>query len=31
MLYPNRNHAISGGNTRAHLFEMITRFLEERL
>ncbi|MDX2192563.1 MAG: S9 family peptidase [Gemmatimonadales bacterium] len=29
--YPNRNHGIFGGNTRRHLFEMIERFLDEKL
>lgn len=31
MEYPNRNHGIFGGNTRRHLFETMTRFLQERL
>jgi dipeptidyl-peptidase-4 len=31
MLYPNRNHSISGGNTSAHLYAMMTRFVEEHL
>lgn len=30
-LYPNRTHALSGGNTRVHLFDRITRYLLERL
>lgn len=30
-LYTNRNHGISGGNTRLHLFQRIERFLDERL
>lgn len=29
--YPNRNHNISGGNTRFHLYTMITRFVMENL
>lgn len=29
--YPNRNHSIYGGNTRLHLFTMITEFIEENL
>lgn len=29
--YPNRNHGIYGGNTRYHLFEMMTDFLLENL
>jgi dipeptidyl-peptidase-4 len=31
MLYPNRTHSISGGNTQAHLYDMMTRFVKERL
>nr|MCU0648950.1 S9 family peptidase [Gemmatimonadaceae bacterium] len=31
LLYPNRTHSISGGNTSAHLFESVTRFLLEHL
>jgi dipeptidyl-peptidase-4 len=31
MLYPNRTHAIAGGNTRVHLFDMLTAFVEEEL
>ncbi|MGE3527257.1 MAG: S9 family peptidase, partial [Gemmatimonadales bacterium] len=31
MEYPNRNHGISGGNTRQHLFTLITRYLDEHL
>ena len=30
-IYPNKNHGIYGGNTRNHLFEMITDFLKENL
>lgn len=29
--YPNRNHGIYGGNTRLHLYTMMTKFLEENL
>ena len=29
--YPNRNHSIYGGNTRHHLFEMMTKFILENL
>lgn len=29
--YPNRNHGIYGGNTRVHLFNMITDFIEKNL
>ena len=31
MVYPNRNHSISGGTTRQHLFTLLTRFVEENL
>lgn len=31
MLYPNRNHRISGGNTSHHLYRMITHYFEEHL
>jgi len=30
-IYPNKNHGIYGGNTRNHLFEMISSFLKENL
>lgn len=29
--YPNKNHNISGGNTRLHLFTMISQFVTENL
>jgi len=29
--YPNRNHGIYGGNTRMHLYRMMTHFLEDNL
>jgi len=29
--YPNRNHGIYGGNTRLHLYQMMTAFVEENL
>ena len=29
--YPNRNHGISGGNTRLHLYQMMTDFLLKNL
>lgn len=29
--YPNRNHGIYGGNTRLHLFSMMTNYLLEKL
>src|SRR5690606_17613609 len=31
MLYPNRNHSISGGNTSLHLYTMMTEWLERNL
>lgn len=31
MIYPNRNHGIHGGNTRMHLYELMTDFLERSL
>ncbi len=31
MEYPNRNHAIAGGSTRQHLFELLTRYLRNNL
>lgn len=31
LVYPNRTHAITGGNTSVHLFEQLTRFVKERL
>ncbi|HEY7878974.1 MAG TPA: prolyl oligopeptidase family serine peptidase, partial [Gemmatimonadaceae bacterium] len=31
MVYPNRTHAIAGGNTRDQLYETLTRFIEEQL
>jgi dipeptidyl-peptidase-4 len=31
MVYPGRNHGIYGGNTRLHLFTMLTDFIEESL
>lgn len=30
-VYPDRNHGIYGGNTRLHLFEMMTEWLERKL
>ncbi|MEI6574818.1 MAG: S9 family peptidase [Bacteroidota bacterium] len=29
--YPNRNHGISGGNTRMHLYKMLTDFIQQNL
>lgn len=29
--YPNRNHGIYGGNTRFHLYQMMTNFVEKNL
>lgn len=31
MIYPNRNHGISGGGARLHLYEKMTAFLEKNL
>ncbi len=31
MVYPNRNHSISGGTTRQHLYTLLTKFVEENL
>jgi len=31
LLYPNRTHSISGGNTQTHLFDSLTRFVTENL
>jgi dipeptidyl-peptidase 4 len=31
MFYPNRNHSIRGGNTRLHLFRMMTDFIQQNL
>lgn len=31
MLYPNKTHSISGANTQAHLFGMMTRFVLDNL
>ena len=31
LLYPNRTHSISGGNSQAHLFDSLTRFVTENL
>jgi dipeptidyl-peptidase-4 len=31
MEYPNRNHGIFGGNTRRHLFELLTKYLDEHV
>lgn len=31
MIYPNRNHGISGGNARIHLYTLMTKFLNEKL
>jgi dipeptidyl-peptidase-4 len=29
--YPNKNHGISGGNTRQHLYQMWLDFLQKNL
>ncbi len=31
MLYPNRNHGISGGNASRHLYSLMARYFEENL
>jgi dipeptidyl-peptidase-4 len=31
LLYPNRTHSISGGNTSFHLYTMFTKFIKENL
>jgi dipeptidyl-peptidase-4 len=31
MIYPNRTHSISGGMTSLHLFDLMTRYLDEHL
>lgn len=31
MIYPDRNHSISGGNTSLHLYGLMTRYLDEHL
>ena len=31
MYYPDKNHGISGGNTRIHLYNLITNFLLKNL
>ncbi len=31
MMYPNKNHGIYGGNTRYHLFKLLTEYVEENL
>jgi dipeptidyl-peptidase-4 len=31
MFYPNRNHGISGGNAKIHLYTMMTNFLNDKL
>lgn len=31
MLYPGRTHSLSGGNSRTHLYTMLTRFVDETL
>ena len=30
-IYPNKNHSIYGGNTRWHLYNLMTNFIEEKL
>lgn len=31
MVYPDKNHGISGGNTRNHLYQKMTNFINEKL
>ena len=31
MSYPNRTHSLGGGNTRRHLYGLLTRYLEENM
>jgi len=31
MIYPDKNHGIYGGNTRYHLYELMTKFIKEKL
>ncbi|KAA9331688.1 S9 family peptidase [Hymenobacter busanensis] len=31
LYYPNRNHGISGGNTRLHLYRQMTNFIQQNL
>jgi len=31
MTYPNRTHGIFGGNTPRHLYELLTRYVLEKL
>ena len=31
MIYPNKNHGISGGNTRLHIYSKILKFVKENL
>jgi len=31
MLYPKRDHSLTGGKTRLHLFRLLTRFVEDHL
>ncbi|HEX6590246.1 MAG TPA: DPP IV N-terminal domain-containing protein [Longimicrobiales bacterium] len=31
MVYPNRNHSIAGGNTRVHLYDLMTDWVHEHL
>ena len=30
-VYPDKNHGIYGGNTRLHLYEMMTKWVQENL
>ena len=31
MMYPDKNHGISGGNTRLHIYSLMTNFIVEKL
>ena len=31
MLYPSRTHSIAGGNSRTHLFTLLTNFVDQNL
>jgi dipeptidyl-peptidase-4 len=31
MIYPDKNHGIYGGNTRMHLYQLLTNYVEKNL
>lgn len=31
LIYPDKNHGITGGNTRLHLYNKMTKFVEDNL